>query len=133
MRVAVDTNVMVSAAIWRTSAISLTLDKILRGHTLLISEQCLAELAEVLPRSRFNKYASTGDRLVFVALMAEAASMVLVNLEVRDCRDPKDNKFLELALAGNADLIVSGDEDLLVLHPWRGIPIPTPKQALDLL
>lgn len=49
---------------------------------------------------------------------------------VRACRDAKDNKYLELALAAQADAIISGDEDLLVLHPWRGIPILRPAEFL---
>ena len=46
------------------------------------------------------------------------------------CRDSRDNKFLALALIADADAIVSSDEDLLTLHPWRGIPILTPTQFL---
>jgi putative PIN family toxin of toxin-antitoxin system len=49
---------------------------------------------------------------------------------VRECRDHKDDKFLELALDGQADLLVTGDEDLLALHPWRGIPILSPADYL---
>jgi predicted nucleic acid-binding protein len=49
---------------------------------------------------------------------------------VSDCRDAKDDKYLELALAAGADMIVSSDEDLLVLHPWRGIPILSPADFL---
>ena len=49
---------------------------------------------------------------------------------VRECRDPKDDKFLELALNGRADLIITGDADLLVLNPWRGIEIVTPREYL---
>jgi uncharacterized protein len=47
------------------------------------------------------------------------------------CRDPKDNMFLELALSGNADLIISGDNDLLVLNQFRGIPVITPREFID--
>ena len=49
---------------------------------------------------------------------------------VTDCRDPKDNKYLELALAAKADVIVSSDKDLLVLHPWRDIPVLLPAAYL---
>ena len=51
----------------------------------------------------------------------------------RSCRDPKDNQFLELAVNGQADFIVTGDEDLLVLHPFRAIPILTPRDFLHVL
>jgi predicted nucleic acid-binding protein len=53
--------------------------------------------------------------------------------EITACRDPSDNKFLEVAVAGEADLIVSGDDDLLVLNPFREIPIVTPRAFLQML
>ena len=52
---------------------------------------------------------------------------------VTACRDPKDDKFLEIAVAGEADVIVSGDQDLLVLHPFAGIPIVPPNAFLRML
>jgi putative PIN family toxin of toxin-antitoxin system len=51
---------------------------------------------------------------------------------VKDCVDPKDNMILECALSGNADIILTGDDHLLRLHPWRGILILTPAQYLAL-
>ena len=56
--------------------------------------------------------------------------MVEIAETFTDCRDAKDNKFLELAVSGKADCIVSGDADLLVLNPFRGIPILTPREFL---
>jgi uncharacterized protein len=50
---------------------------------------------------------------------------------VTDCRDPKDNKFLALALDANAQTIVTGHQDLLVMHPYSGVAICTPVQFLD--
>ena len=49
---------------------------------------------------------------------------------VADCRDPKDDKYLELAFAAGAETIVSSDDDLLVLHPWRGVRILRPADYL---
>jgi len=54
------------------------------------------------------------------------AEPVMITERIVACRDPTDDKFLELAVSGNADLILSGDKDLLTLHPFRGIPIVTP-------
>lgn len=51
-------------------------------------------------------------------------------MRVTDCGDAKDNKYLELALAAGADMIVSSDDDLLTLHPWRGIPVLRPAAYL---
>ena len=57
--------------------------------------------------------------------------MVGVDESIHDCRDPKDNKFLELAVSGGATHLVTGDDDLLVLHPFRGVAIVTPQAFLD--
>ena len=63
-------------------------------------------------------------------LLAEIAFTKATTSQVTECRDPKDDKFLALALDGSADVIIAGDEDLLVLHPWRGIPILSPREFL---
>ena len=70
------------------------------------------------------------ERLEFLATLVREAELVVVTDVVTDCRDPKDNKFLELALSGKATHIVSGDEDVLVLHPFRGVLILTPQAFL---
>jgi predicted nucleic acid-binding protein len=49
------------------------------------------------------------------------------------CRDPKDDKFLALALAADADVIVSSDEGSLIHNPWLGIVIVTPSRFLKML
>jgi uncharacterized protein len=66
---------------------------------------------------------------LFVANLREIfaeGELVAITERVTACRDPKDNKFLELAVNGPADIIISGDDDLLVLDPFRNIPILTP-------
>jgi putative PIN family toxin of toxin-antitoxin system len=67
----------------------------------------------------------------FLAVLLRGARLVEVTVHVVECRDPRDNKFLELAISGNAECIVSGDQDLLVLHPFRGISIVKPRDFLD--
>ena len=62
-------------------------------------------------------------------MLARAELVEIVEL-ISASRDPKDDKFLELAVSGRADLIVSGDADLLVLNPFRGIPVVTPAAFL---
>ncbi len=62
----------------------------------------------------------------FLAVLVREATLVEITETIAECRDPKDDKFLELAIGGKAACIVSGDKDLLVLHPFRGIPILTP-------
>jgi putative PIN family toxin of toxin-antitoxin system len=86
----------------------------------------VAELNDVLRRPRFDKYLQEEERMEFLATLVREAELVDVTAVVTDCRDPKDNKFLELAVSGKATHVISGDDDLLVLHPFRGIPILTP-------
>ena len=83
----------------------------------------LLELNEVIARKKFDKYISEEKRKEFLAALVKQAELLEVTEEITDCRDPKDNKFLELAVSGEADCIISGDGDLLVLHPFRGISI----------
>jgi hypothetical protein len=85
-----------------------------------------AEIREVASRPKFQKYLSPA-RIELVLEMLTAAAIVVEPSEiVTDCRDAKDNKYLELALAAGAGIIVSSDQDLLTLDPWRGIRIMTP-------
>jgi putative PIN family toxin of toxin-antitoxin system len=95
-----------------------------------LSEAVFDEIAEVLSRPKFAR-ALTGDRRREALELLAAAALWLDPAEkVEDCRDAKDNRYLELALAARAAVIVSGDEDLLVLDPWRGIRVLRPAQFL---
>jgi len=83
----------------------------------------MQQLVDVTSRPRFDRYRAVADRAEFVQRYAEVAEMVIVTEAVNDCRDSKDNKFLALALAANANAIILSDDDLLVLNPYRGIGI----------
>jgi putative PIN family toxin of toxin-antitoxin system len=122
-----DTNVLVSAALISGSrADSSVRSTLLRGLPLVFSEATFAELEEVLMREKFDRYVSQKSRKALLKVWKNAAtfvSLAAVDASVDDCRDATDNKFLELALRTEAKLIVTGDPDLLVLDPWRGIRI----------
>src|SRR5918912_1586500 len=98
---------------------------------MLISAPFLLELSDVLSREKLNKYLLESERMRFLVALLRETELVEITTPITACRDAKDNKFLELAVCGNADYIVSGDEDLLVLNPFRGIPILTPRNFLD--
>ena len=98
--------------------------------SLLVSNQTAAELDEVLRRPKFDKYVSESQRLEFLTALLRQAEVIEVLDVIMECRDPKDNKFLELALSGKGSHIVTGDADLLVLHPFRGIPVVSPQSYL---
>ena len=89
------------------------------------------ELADVLARPRLDRYVSIEARKQFLRQLGRTAEFVPIIRLVRECRDPEDDKFLELALNGQADLIISGDADLLALHPWREVAIVTPADYLE--
>ncbi len=125
-----DTNVIVSAALIPGSIPRQAFDKGLAEGIVLMSVPTVLELAEVLGREKLDKYLLPDDRLRFLATLLRTVNLVEVTEVISDCRDPRDNKFLELAVCGQADLIVAGDEDLLVLNPFRDIPIVTPREFL---
>lgn len=125
-----DTNVLISALLFTDSVPGRAVFAAIERGTLLVSEETVGEVAEVLGRSKFDRYVTAEERGRFLAALLRQAELVEVEGEVRVCRDPKDDKFLSLAVAGSAAVIVSGDEDLLVLHPFRGIRVLRPEEAL---
>ena len=133
LRVVYDTNVVVSALLFGQSIPAQALFAVHGRGTVLLSEPTLIELSEVLSRPKFDRYLTQEERERFLAALLHEATLIEISDEVRVCRDPKDDKFLDLALNGTATHLVTGDEDLLVLDPFRGIPIVTPARFLELL
>ena len=120
----VDTNSLISAALISTSVTRQALDKVIDLGKLAISNNTTEEFMEVLFREKFDKYfINSEERFVFVNKIETNSVLFTPEFSVIDCRDPKDNKFLELAVESNASCIITGDKDLLILHPFRGIPI----------
>jgi uncharacterized protein len=126
LRVVFDTNVVVSAMLLPHSVSRGAIDYAIGHGRLFISAATVAEVGEVIRHPRFDKYLSDEERTEFLATLVCESELVDADVTVTDCRDPRDNKFLELAIACRATHIVSGDKDLLVLHPFRGISILTP-------
>ena len=133
LRTIIDTGVVVSALLLPRSVPRQAFDVAAARGRLLVSDETIAELDDVLCRSKFDKYVSETQRLEFLAALVREAELIDVVDVVTDCRDPKDNKFLELALSGRGSHIVTGDSDLLVLHPFREIAIVTPQSFLTML
>ncbi|MCS6848511.1 MAG: putative toxin-antitoxin system toxin component, PIN family [Anaerolineae bacterium] len=126
-----DTNVVVSALLLKQSVARQAFDKAVHLGKLLISEATIEELHAVLRRAGFDKYVTEDERMEFLVAFVRDGVLVEVTERVTACRDPEDDKFLELAINGRATCIVSGDEDLRVLHPFRGIAIMTPREFLE--
>ena len=122
-----DTNILVSAALLSGSRADACVRNVLsRQLPLVFSTATYEELADVLMRAKLDRYVSRRTREALLRTWRKAAVMFPeagLREQVRDCRDPDDDKFLELALAIGARAIVTGDADLLVLDPWRGVRI----------
>lgn len=130
-RFVLDTNVLVSAVLFSQSQPRLVLDKAQTIGILLMSDTVFLELQEVLLRPKFDKYSTPSKRQAFLENLIETVQFIELSEEINECRDPKDNKYLELVVSGNAECIVTGDEDLLVLNPFRGIEILTVQKFLE--
>jgi hypothetical protein len=130
-RVVLDTSSLVSAALRVGSVPHQALLKVLATCDLCASAETLAELGRVLEHRKFDRYLNRELRREFVALIARNVRLFAVGKDDLaavnpPCRDRHDNHFLALALKAEADVLISSDEDLLVLHPWRGIAILKP-------
>ena len=125
MRVVVDTNVFISAGLKENSPPETAVHLAAASHLLIKSTITEHELFVTLARPRLMPLIDPHFRDWLRELMA-TAELVEITERITACRDPKDDKFLELAVNGRADLIVTGDGDLLVLNPFRDIPIVTP-------
>ena len=130
-RVVLDTITLGSAALRVGSVPHHVLLKALGSCELCASAATLTELEQVLKRKKFDRYLDADTRLSFAALIRRHVHLFAVQDTDEGaidppCRDPKDNKFLALALVCEAEAVVSSDNDLLALHPWRGIPVLTP-------
>jgi len=130
-RFVVDTNVLISALLFKNSVPFRTIELVEKQGIILYSEATLNELEQVLNRKKFNKYLSLEDRQVFLLKFISTAELVSIKETIAVCRDEKDNKFLELAVSGNANIIVTGDLDLLVLNPFQTLEIVTPNMFID--
>jgi putative PIN family toxin of toxin-antitoxin system len=132
LKFVIDTNTLVSSILIASSVPDRAVKLIRHSGIILISVATIEELQKVMNRPKFDKYVDREIRSEFIAQLTQQSELVEINEPVIACRDSKDDKFLELAINGKADYLISGDRDLLVLHPFRGIPIITPAAFLEL-
>ena len=118
-----DANVFVSAIISSQSTARQAFDRAVDTGIILMSNPVFLEISEVLLRPKFDRYIDRVKRQNFIEDLLRIVNFVEINQQISECRDPKDNKYLELAVCGGAKLIVTGDNDLLVLNPFRRITI----------
>jgi putative PIN family toxin of toxin-antitoxin system len=130
MRVVVDTNVFVSLLIRPGEALSAFTEYLDEHAVILYSAETLTELIDVMRRKKFQTYTTAEEVGTFVQWIITTGELVSVDKVPEVSRDPKDDKFLAVAVAGGADYLISGDKDLLVLGRTGSIPIMSPAAFL---
>jgi len=130
-RLVFDTNILISHLLIPTGIPAKAVRKELHMGQLIVSDDTLNELASVISRPKFDRYISLQDRKDFFRFLGRVVERVTIIRNIQACRDPKDDRFLELAVNGQAETIITGDEDLLALNPFRSIRIITPSEFLD--
>lgn len=131
--IVLDTNVLISWLLAEDSVSGRIAAKVVKSKQLITSPETMSELADVLGRRKFDRYVTIEQRIQFLRLVGLSARSVPIVRRIRACRDPKDDKFLELAVNGNAGLILTGDRDLLALHQFHGVTIQSPGEYLSAL
>ena len=130
VRCVFDTNVIISALLFENSKPAQAFQYALANGEVLLSLDLLEELNEVLGRKKFNRYVTNEEREEFLETLIERAVLIEIVENIQECRDPKDDKVLELALNGEAQYIITGDRDLLVLNPFRNVRVITVEDFL---
>ena len=131
--VVVDTNVLISARLIAGGVPARVLERLRdQGAQLLFSPATFTELDTRLRKRKFSRYVSADEIDRFLEALVNVAVLQEPQIAVTACRDPGDNKFLSLALDGEADCLISGDKDLLVLHPFEDVPVLSPQTFLRL-
>ena len=133
MRVVFDTNVLVSALLFEHSIPAQAMFATIEAGEFLLSEELVNEVNEILQRKKFECYVSAEQREEFLIALVQSSELIEITETIAVCRDPKDNYLLELAVSGGAQVIVTGDSDLLILNPFQEIKIVTPRDYLSII
>jgi uncharacterized protein len=129
-RVVIDTNVLISGLLSASSTPARAVEKAVTPAQLVATTETLRELIATLLSPKFDRYVHRERRDALLERVASVIEIIDVLQTIRASRDPKDDKFLEAAVNGRADVIVTGDRDLLDLNPFRSIAIVTPADYL---
>ncbi|MCZ0942870.1 MAG: putative toxin-antitoxin system toxin component, PIN family [Gammaproteobacteria bacterium] len=133
-RAVIDTNVLISAALRPEGPPRRVLDAMGRNRSALIfSDETFSELRSRLHRPKFDRYLSQSIRTLYLSQIMAVSEWVSITNAKMGCRDPDDDKFLETALMGNADCIVTGDRDVLDMPAFHSISILAPSEFLSRL
>jgi putative PIN family toxin of toxin-antitoxin system len=134
VRAVIDTNVLVSGIIRPRGAPGAIVQALREGRIVpILSRPMLEEVGSVLSRPwLMTKYGlATADVETFLRFLVTRGELVEPRIEIRRCRDPRDNMFLEAAVSASADRLVTGDKDLLDMGSVEGVPIVSARQMAD--
>lgn len=126
-----DTNVLISSIFSKNTPPSLTVDFIQENGFFAFSHETFSELSEVINREKFDKFSPREKRKEFLETIRNISNLYEIIRKVEICRDPKDDKFLDVAIASYADYLITGDEDLLVLKSIGDTAIITPRAFIE--
>ena len=132
MRVVVDTNVLVSGALFTSGSTRKVLSLVMRFATPVCSRELVDEYRRVMVKGALDRYTSREKRIALVDAFERASEMVTISGKLRMCRDPRDDMVIETAMLGNADALVTGDKDVIALRPLKGVAIVKPAEFLKL-
>ena len=133
-RIVVDTNVLISAALRPSGTPRAVVDTIRQcGGVLLFANETIKEMHSRLFRAKFDRYVSRTNRTQFLIQLLGVCERVSITGAKLGCPDPNDDKFLETAMVGEAECLITGDRHLLDMTPYRGVPILTPAAFLNSL
>lgn len=132
--IVIDTNVLLSAALSLNGTARKALDKVYKEFKIAQSDKTYQELNTRIYKRKFDKYISDEDRQDFLDIVKKYSQFIEIKSQINTCRDPDDNKFLELAKDANAEFLITGDQDLLSLKNIAEYQnqIITPRDFLDL-
>ena len=131
LRCVFDANVLISALLTSASVPALGFAHALDHGVVLISQSLIGELSNVLSREKFRRYITSEEVERFLVALVQETEQVTITSSIKACRDSKDDRLLELAVDGKAVFLVTGDLDLLVLNPFRGVRIVNPANFLE--
>ena len=120
----VDTNVLISAALTKGAPFRIV-EHLIKNNALIFSKETISELSSRITQTKFDKYVSAEDHEAYVNNLILSADLVIIDNLIQGCRDRDDDKFLETAVKGDAQFIISGDQDILTMHQFEGIDIVT--------
>ena len=129
-KIVIDTNVIISAILFNNSPPGKAVKLANQLGQILLSDVIFQEMQKTITRKKFDRYLSYDSRRQILSKLLLESELVDITETITICRDPKDNKFLEVAVSGQGDLIITGDQDLLILNPFRGIDIITVNEFL---